>query len=114
MDVDTLKGALETINSNMETLRFDTNDGFIYKALVVTPITSGQPPVLTVNKLKFILETKKDLKNTLYRGVRAFIYKLEKSRTPIKRKRFSWKPSPPALLTVPSISSMETAIKKKA
>ena len=78
METDQLEGVLESINSSMETLRFDTNDEFIYKALAVTPITSGQPPSLTENEFKFIWNIKKDLKNTLFRGVRAFSLQVRK------------------------------------
>ena len=78
MDLDELESVIESLNSSMDTLRFDTDDEFIYNALAVTPITSGQPPELAEDEIKYILETKKDLKNTLYRGVRAFYLQVRK------------------------------------
>jgi len=78
MVVDDTPGALEAINSNMDALRFDADDDFIYNALAIPPVGGSQPSAMTPEELELLIEIKKDLKNTLYRGIRAYYLQIRK------------------------------------
>lgn len=72
MIVDDTPGALEDIIGNIDTLRFNADDDFIYAALSIPEAGSSQPSAMTNDELVIVNETKKDLKRTLYHVVRSF------------------------------------------
>ena len=80
MIVDT-EETQKDLSNQIKGLRFGVDDAFIYKALTVTPdITGTQPSALHANEVELIMDTKKDLKNTLMRGMLSFHSQLRKVR----------------------------------
>ena len=68
----------DELNGNINGLRFGVDDKFIYNTLSIPDINGRQPDKLRENEIKLIMETKKDLKNTLHRGIRCFHSQLRK------------------------------------
>ena len=77
MIVDTQEAQAE-LDRNVAKLRFAQDDQFIYDILRINDPSGTQPNALHENEIELIMNTKKDLKNTLIRGICCFHAQLRK------------------------------------